>query len=166
NLTSRDHSIFANLPVWYSFDASAGLISRAEPFFDSTGTVVEDTFRTNFLTGRVHFAPHLTTAFSLGPVHFVPSIGVDETFYSEAQTPYQTYYHTVGTDLVRSARDFSVAMILPSLEKIYDKKTFLGDKLKHVIEPRATYNYVTGVGGDFNRFIRFDDIDLLSNTSD
>jgi LPS-assembly protein len=35
NLTSRDHSIFANLPVWYSFDASAGLMSRAEPFFDS-----------------------------------------------------------------------------------------------------------------------------------
>ena len=166
NLTSRDHGIFANLPVWYSFDASAGLMSRAQPFFDSTGSQVIDTFRTNFFTGRVHFAPHLTTAFSLGPVHFVPSIGIDETFYSEAQTPYQTYYHTVSTDLVRSARDFSIAMILPSLEKIYDKKTFLGDKLKHVIEPRATYNYVTGVGGDFNRFIRFDDIDLLSNTSD
>jgi LPS-assembly protein len=166
NLTSRDHSIFANLPVWYSFDASAGLMSRNEPFFNSAGTEVIDQFHTNFFTGRVHFAPHLTTAFSLGPVHFVPSIGIDETFYSEAQTPYQTYYHTVGTDLVRSARDFSVAMILPSLEKIYDKKTFLGDKLKHVIEPRATYNYVTGVGGDFNRFVRFDDIDLLSNTSD
>jgi len=166
HLTSRDHSIFGNLPIWYSFDGSAGLMSRAEPFFDSTGAVVQDTFRTNFFTGRVHFAPHLTTAFNLGPVHFVPSIGIDETFYSESQMPYQTYYHTVGTDLVRSARDFSVAMILPSLEKIYDKKTFLGDKLKHVIEPRATYNYVTGIGSDFNRYIRFDDIDLLSNTSD
>jgi LPS-assembly protein len=166
NLTSRDHSIFANLPVWYSFDASAGLMSRAEPFFDSTGAQVTTTFRTNFFTGRVHFAPHLTTAFSLGPIHFVPGIGIDETFYSESQFPNGAISHPVGTKLVRSARDFSVAMILPSLEKIYDKKTFLGDKFKHVIEPRVTYNYVTGIGSDFNRFIRFDDIDLLSNTSD
>jgi LPS-assembly protein len=102
----------------------------------------------------------------LGRIRFVPSIGIDETFYSESQTPYQTYYHTVGTDLVRSARDFSVAMILPSLEKIYDKKTFLGEKLKHVIEPRVTYNYVAGIGTDFDRFIRFDDTDILANTSE
>ncbi len=172
-LTTRDHSILANLPVWYSFDASAGLMSRYEPFFNSqqvgnnpAGTLVTDQFQTNFFTGRVHFAPHLTTAFSLGPVHFVPSIGIDETYYSESQTPYETYDHAVGTDLVRSARDFSVAMILPSLEKIYDKKSFLGDKLKHVIEPRATYNYVTGIGTDFDRFIHFDDTDILANTSD
>jgi LPS-assembly protein len=181
NLTSRDHSILANLPVWYSFDASAGLMSRYEPFFNSmqvgdnpAGTLVVDQFQTNFFTGRAHFAPHLTTAFSLGPVHFVPSIGIDETFYSESQMPYQnfatsppeSYFHTEGTNLVRSARDFSVAVILPSLEKIYDKKTFLGDKLKHVIEPRAAYNYVTGIGTDFDRFIRFDDTDILANTSD
>jgi LPS-assembly protein len=165
-LTSRDRSIFDKLPVWYSFDASAGLLSRSEPFFNSTGTEVVDTFRSAPFTGRVHFAPHLTTAFSLGPVHFVPSIGIDETFYSESQMPYQTYYHTVGTDLVRSARDFSIAMILPSLERIYDKKTFLGDKLKHVIEPRVQYNYVSGIGTDFNRFIRFDDTDILANTSE
>ena len=174
NLTSRDHSILANLPVWYSFDASAGLMSRYEPFFNSglppdqapAGTVVVDSFKTNFFTGRVHFAPHLTTAFSLGPVHFVPSIGIDETFYSESQFPNGAYYHAVGTDLVRSARDFSMAMILPSLERIYDKKTFLGDKLKHVIESRATYDYVTGIGSNADRFIRFDDTDILSNTSD
>jgi hypothetical protein len=65
-------------------------MSRYEPFFNSAGTQVIDQFQTNFFTGRVHFAPHLTTAFSLGPVHFVPSIGIDETFYSESQTPYQT----------------------------------------------------------------------------
>lgn len=177
-LSSRDHSIFANLPVWYSFDASAGFMSRYEPILNNStvteangtdfppGSLVLDKFQTSFFTGRVDFAPHLTTAFHLGPVHFVPSVGIDETFYSEAQTPYQTYYHAIGTDLVRSARDFSVAMILPSLEKIYDKKTFLGDKLKHVIETRAQYNYVTGIGTDFDRFIRFDDTDILANTSD
>ena len=99
-------------------------------------------------------------------MHFVPSIGIEETFYSESQTPYQDHYHAIGTDLVRSARDFSLDVILPSLEHIYDKKTFLGDKLKHVIEPRATYNYVTGIGTDFDRFIRFDENDILANTSE
>jgi LPS-assembly protein len=167
DFNSGDHSILSNLPLWYSFDSSAGLMSRYEPFFDTTGTQLAGTpFKTNFFTGRVHFAPHLTTAFSLGPVHFVPSIGIDETFYSESQVPNGTYYQTVGTDLVRSARDFSIAMILPSLERIYGKKTFLGDKLKHVIEPRVQYNYVTGIGTDFNRYLRFDDTDILANTSD
>jgi LPS-assembly protein len=34
-----------------------------------------------------------------------------------------------------------------------------------VIEPRATYEYVTGIGQDFNKIIRFDETDLLSNTN-
>jgi LPS-assembly protein len=49
---------------------------------------------------------------------------------------------------------------------VYNRKSFLGDKLKHVIEPRATYRYVTGIGTDFNRFIRFDENDLQSNTNE
>jgi LPS-assembly protein len=165
-LTSRDHDIFQGLPLWYSFDASAGMMYRYLPYFDATGTQVIDQFQTNAFTDRIRFAPHLTTAFSLGPVHFVPSIGIDETFYSESQTLDQGVYHAIGTDLVRSSRDFSLNVILPSLERIYNRKTFLGDKLKHVIEPRVQYNYVTGVGTDFDRFIRFDDNDLLANTSE
>jgi LPS-assembly protein len=164
-LGSRDHDVFANLPLWFSFDGSSGLLSKYEPFFSSSFTQVTDTFETSWFTNRTRFAPHLTTAFNLGPIHFVPSMGFEEAFYSESQTPYDDHYHTIDTSLVRSARDFSLDVILPSLERIYDKKTFLGDKLKHVIEPRATYLYVTGVGSDFNRFIRFDENDLRANTN-
>jgi LPS-assembly protein len=165
-LTSRDHDIFRGLPLWYSFDASAGLMFRSLPYFDSAGTQVTDQFQTSAFTGRLRFAPHLTTAFNLGPVHFVPSIGIDETLYSESQTPYQNYFHAIGTDLLRSSRDFSLNVILPPLQRVYNRKTFLGDKVKHVIEPRATYRYVTGIGTDFDRFIRFDDNDILANTSE
>ena len=49
--------------------------------------------------------------------------------------------------------------------RVFEKKTVFGDKLKHVIEPRATYRYVTGVGTDFNRYILFDPTDLVANTS-
>ena len=38
-----------------------------------------------------------------------------------------------------------------------------GDKLKHVIEPRVRYDYVTGVH-DFNDTLLFDPTDLLTNT--
>jgi LPS-assembly protein len=75
-------------------------------------------------------------------------------------------YSVQNTSLVRSARDFSLDIIFPSLARVFNKKTIFGDKLKHVIEPRVTYKYVTGVGEDFNRFIRFDEADLLANTSE
>jgi len=164
-LSSSDHGIFGSLPLWFSFDGSSGMLSKYEPFFNSSFTQVTDTFQTSWFTNRTRFAPHLTSAFRLGPVHFVPSIGVEETFYGESQTPYEDHFQTIATNLVRSSRDFSLDIIFPSLERIYTQKSFLGDKLKHVIEPRAKYLYITGVGSDFDRFIRFDDNDIRANTS-
>jgi LPS-assembly protein len=57
-------------------------------------------------------------------------------------------------------------MIFPTLARVFNKKSIFGDKLKHVIEPRATYKYVTGIGEDFNRYIRFDETDLVSDTNE
>jgi LPS-assembly protein len=141
------------------------MLSRYEPFFNSSLTQVTDQFQTGFFTNRTRFAPHLTSAFNLGPLHFVPTIGIDETFYSQSQTPYLDHYHTIDTALLRSSRDFAMDVIFPSLERVFNKKSFLGNKVKHVIEPRANYLYVTGVGSDFNRYILFDGNDLRSNTN-
>jgi LPS-assembly protein len=116
-------------------------------------------------------------------------VGLDETFYGESQTQSQLgpgYYQAITERLTRSTRDFSLDLILPSLERIYNKHTIFGEKLKHVIEPRATYKYVTGIGtdssclkaaqandtvdsagcSDFNHIIRFDENDLLANTNE
>jgi LPS-assembly protein len=57
-----------------------------------------------------------------------------------------------------------VDLVLPSLARIFDAPSFMGEKVKHVIEPRVTYKYVTGVD-DFARLIRFDETELLSNTN-
>ncbi|MBZ5724027.1 MAG: LPS assembly protein LptD [Acidobacteriia bacterium] len=164
-LASRDRQIWQRVPLWFSFDSSAGLLYRAEPFFDKNN-VLTDRFETSPFTDRLNFAPHLTGAFHWGGFHLVPSLGFQETFYSEAQAPFEDHYHATGTDIVRSARDFSLDLILPSLARVFQKKTIFGDKLKHVIEPRVTYRYVTGIGDDFNRFVRFDENDLLSNTNE
>jgi LPS-assembly protein len=68
-------------------------------------------------------------------------------------------------NLGRSAPEISVDIVMPSIERIFTRKNFLGDKLKHVIEPRATYRYVTGVNA-FNQTLRFDPVDLLSGTNE
>ena len=167
-LSSRDHLIWKNIPLWFSFQSAAGLLYRSEPVFDSTTnpTALIDTYQTGKFMNRVNLAPHVTTAFHWGSFHLVPSFGIHETYYGETQAPYQDRFQVVGTNLVRSARDFSADLIFPSLARIYNKKTVFGDKLKHVIEPRATYRYVTGIGDNFDRFIRFDETDLLSNTNE
>ncbi|MGB7721893.1 MAG: LPS assembly protein LptD, partial [Bryobacteraceae bacterium] len=153
-LSSRDHLIWKNIPLWFSFQSAAGLLYRSEPVFDSTTnpTVLIDTYKTGQFANRLNLAPHVTTAFHWGNFHLVPSFGIHETFYSESQAPYQDRFQVVGANILRSARDFSADLIFPSLARIYNKKTVFGDKLKHVIEPRATYRYVTGIGSDFDRF--------------
>jgi LPS-assembly protein len=162
--TSRDRQIWKNLPVWFSFESAAGLLYRDEPVFN--GDVLIDRFQTGQFMNRMNLAPRVTAAFHWAGIHLVPSFGIHETYYAEAQSAYQDHFRVVGTNIVRSARDFSLDLIFPSLSRVFDKKTAFGDKLKHVIEPRATYRYVSGIGQDFTRFIRFDETDLLSDTNE
>lgn len=173
-LSGTDQSLFGHLPIWWSFESSAGLLFRSEPFYNLVnplapqvpGNSLVDKYQTSAFTDRLHLAPHLTTALHLGDFHLVPSLGFYGTFYSESQTPYLDHYRVIGTNLAVGGREFSLDLIFPTFYRVFNKKTIFGDKLKHVIEPRATYRYVTGIGSDFNRFIRFDDTDLLSNTNE
>ncbi len=171
--SSRDRQIWANLPIWFSFYSAAGLLYRSEPIFNSQNTVLLENYQTRQFTPRINFSPHVTTALHWANFDLVPSVGLDETYYGQSQEPagfnpiqpYPVIYQVQNTSLVRSARDLSVDLIFPSIGRVFDKKTIFGDKLKHVIEPRATYKYVTGIGEDFNRYIRFDETDLLANTN-
>ena len=167
DFTGRDREIWSGVPLWFSFETSAGLLFRSEPIF--SGNTEIDKFQTSQFTSRLNLSPHLTSVLHWGSFHLIPSIGIDETFYGESQEldpANPGLYKVLGTNLVRSARDFSLDLVFPSFARVFNKKTIFGDKLKHVIEPRATYQYVTGIGSDFNRFIRFDETDLLANTND
>jgi len=173
-LSSTERPLFGNLPLWLSFESSAGLMFRSEPFFDLInpaapqipGNTLLYKFQTSAFTDRLHLAPHLTSSFRLGDFHLVPTLSFYETLYSESQTAYQNYYRALGSNIVAGAREFSLQLIFPTFYRVFDKKTIFGDKLKHVIEPRVTYRYVNGIGSDFNRFIRFDETDLLANTNE
>lgn len=173
DLDGREKQIWEKVPLWFSFDSSAGLLYREEPLFTSTGTLVER-FQTSQGMNRLDFAPHVMTTLHWGAFSLVPRFGFEETFYGEGQAldPAASLalgspaYQVVSTSLLRSSRDFSLDVIFPPLERVFNKKTIFGDKLKHVIEPRATYQYVTGVGDDFTRFLRFDETDLVTNTNE
>ncbi|MBZ5575700.1 MAG: LPS assembly protein LptD [Acidobacteriia bacterium] len=171
--SERERQVLKNVPLWFSFDTAAGLLYREEPVFTPAGALV-DRFQTGQFMNRFVLAPHLMSTLHWGAFHLIPRFGIDETYYSEGQelNPVASQLlgspvHRVdGTDLVRSARDFSADLIFPSLARVFKKKSIFGDQLKHVIEPRATFRYVSGVGDDFARFIRFDETELISNTNE
>ena len=138
------------LPLWVSLEGGAGLVRRDQPLF-----------QTRQFMERMDFAPRITTAFHWKDFHLVPSFGVRETHYGEQQTEERVF----GQNINRHARDVTVDLIAPSLERVFDSPKWLGDKVKHVIEPRFAFRYVSGVS-DFNRLIRFDETELLSNTTE
>ena len=153
--SSRERQVWENLPIWVSFDSSAGLLDRSNPLVAG-----QPTFQTPLLTDRVDFSPRVMTAFDWKGFHLVPGFSLRETNYSVSQQDQEVVKH----DLNRFSRELDFDLIFPSLERVFNRKTIFGDKLKHVIEPRVSYRYVSGVQ-DFNEVVRFDSTDLVSDTN-
>ena len=147
---AREHEIdFMGWPVWVSLDSSAGLLRRSQ-----------NLFQTRQFVSRLDFAPHINTAFHVAGIHVVPAFGIRETSYGSSL---QGTGFT-GQNILRNSRDLTVDVMLPSLQRIFDAPSWMGDKVKHIIEPRVTYKYTSGID-NFANVIRFDDTDLLSNTN-
>ncbi len=159
DFSSRDRQIWDNLPIWVSFDSSAGLLDRVQPELQTPETT-EPGFQTPAFTARTDLAPHVMTAFDWKGFHIVPGFSLRETNYSVSQEDQDI----VKRDLNQFSRELDVDLIFPSLERVFNWKTIFGDKLKHVIEPRISYKYVTGIQ-DFNEIVRFDSMDLVSDTN-
>jgi LPS-assembly protein len=147
----RDHELhLGGHPFWVSFEAASGLLRRSQPLF-----------QTRQFVPRSDFAPHVTTAFHWMGIQLVPSFGVRETNYGSSVGSDGNF---TGRDVLRSSRDFTADLILPSLERVFNAPAWMGAKVKHVIEPRVTYTNVSGID-NFAQIIRFDDPDILSNTN-
>jgi LPS-assembly protein len=138
------------LPVWVSFESEAGLLRRTQPLF-----------QTRQYMERIDFSPRVMTAFRWQGFSLLPSFGLHETHYGEQKRE----DHIVGDNIRRHARDLNIDFTMPSLERIFDSPKWLGEKVKHVIEPRARFRQVSGIA-DFDSLIRFDETELLSNTTE
>jgi LPS-assembly protein len=155
-LLGRDQQITSgSLPLWFSFNTSFGLYHRVEP------TAEPNFYETNQFTPRGDLSPTLATAFQWKGFDLVPSFTMHETFYGQSLVNGAA----VTNVLNRAAPEINFDLVMPSISRVFAKKTFLGDKLKHVIEPRVSYKYVTGVN-NFLETLRFDQLDLLANTSE
>jgi LPS-assembly protein len=159
-LVGRERRIgHSRIPLFFSFDTSMGLYHRVQP--KPEGQPLTNFWETSQFSSRADLQPTVTTVLRRGGLSLTPSFTMHETFYTQSFRSGTV----VNSAFARNAPEFNAELILPSIERIFEKKTFLGDKLKHVIEPRASYKYVSNIN-HFADTLRFDTIDLLSNTSE
>jgi len=149
--SSRPRQVWRRaLPVWVSLDSSAGLMRRKQPLF-----------QTRQFLERTDLRPHVMTAFRWKDISLIPSFSMRHTRYGSSWDGQRV----VGRSLDRFTREFALALELPSLSRVYKGPSWLGQGLKHVIEPRASFRKVSGIG-DFDRIIRFDETELVANTTE
>ncbi|WP_031498845.1 LPS-assembly protein LptD [Bryobacter aggregatus] len=150
--TRRDTQIWKTLPVWVSLESSAGLVSRSQPLF-----------QTRQFVSRLDATPRVSTALHWKGFHLTPSVSLHETYWASSREGTTV----LGSNVTRSARDIQIDFLPPSLAKVFEKspKWMGGGKMKHVIEPKATFRYVSGIN-DFEKIIRFDQTELLTNTKE
>jgi LPS-assembly protein len=151
-LSSVDRRL-PHTPFYWSFDAAAEGLSRSEP-----------AFRTANLVGRFDLAPAISMPLSSHGWALRPEFALRDTFYTQQLVPNGNPGTALSDSLNRKALEASVDLRPPSLSRIFEHSV-LGRKVKHVIEPRATYRYVTGVN-NFSKILRFDARDILSNTNE
>ena len=160
DFSGRDKQIYSGvLPVYFSFNSSFGLYHRVEPRPQGEAEI-SPYYETSQFTPRADIEPTLSTVMRWQGISLMPEFTMHETYYG--QSIMNSTVESAG--LNRSAPEFNVSLALPSIERIYNRKTFLGDKLKHVVEVSANYRYVSGVKR-FEDTLLFDPIDLLSDTN-
>ncbi|MGH9484090.1 MAG: LPS-assembly protein LptD [Terriglobales bacterium] len=146
------------LPLYFSWDANAGLLDRSEPGF-ATG-----------IMPRLDLSPHLRLPVSTSIGTFTGDVSVDSTFYSEQLTPASQAANAtpllVAGDLWRNAYSADFEWRPPAFAKVFaGPGGLLGDRLEHVFEPQIGYQ-VTGGIQNADNVIRFDALDILSDTSE
>jgi len=140
-------------PFYWSYDAALDGLYRSEPGFHSAP-----------LVGRFDIAPVLSLPFVWQGWSLLPELTLHETAYTEHLLLASGTGVARSSTINRKALESSVEIQPPAVDRIFGRE-FLGRKWKHVIEPRVTYRYVTGVS-NFSKILRFDQRDILSDTNE
>ncbi len=155
-LGSVEQSPWRKAPVYFGFDAFAGVVNRSD-----------ETIETPNFVDRYEFAPRVTV-----PLHFGPWLGVTTSAAFRA-TRYGDSLNSAGqvsgASIHRNTGEFTVDLRPPALERFFDRTSLDKNKsrrrYKHTIEPAFTYRYVTGVN-HFADFIRFDSNATITDTNE
>lgn len=150
--------------VYFSFKTSLEGVSRREEVDDIglyrriAGT---DPVTTPAVAQRFDVYPQLTVPFRTKYFNFTATGAIRATYYSNS---FNDMRQVVGTDVIRKYGEFTFDVRPLALAKNYYGKNN-AFRFRHVIEPFVTYRLVKGVNS-FNRIIRFDHIDTLTNTNE
>jgi LPS-assembly protein len=157
--------LLPHTPLYWSFDASAAGLSRSEPAECSTAnpSICTSPFSTNLL-GRFDLNPQISMPIQSHGWSLRPELTLHETYYTQRLVGESLLSPGVAVSdpLNRNALETSVELRPPALERVFGKERF-GRKWKHVIEPSATYRFVTGVN-NFADTLKFDERDILTDT--
>jgi len=155
-LGSVEQAPWKNVPIYFGFDAFAGVVYRSDQMTQTS----------NFVD-RYELAPRVTV-----PLHLGYWLGLT-TSAAFRTTSYGDSLDAAGNvsvaSIKRNTGEFTVELRPPTLERFFDRNSLKKDKTrhryKHTIEPALTYRYVTGVN-HFADFIQFDSDSTLTNTSE
>ncbi len=139
--------------IYWGYDSAVEGLSHRSPLFTSAN-----------LVGRFDVRPRISIPLFLRGWTFHPEFAVRDTYYTQGRIPQPGALGTpVNNPLNR--RDLETYMELrpPVMEKVLQKTVF-GRKIKHTIEPMIVYERVNGID-NFNRIIRFDYRDIVSDTN-
>jgi LPS-assembly protein len=158
DFTAVDHRI-PGTPFLWSLDSSATGLKRAQPNFTSSGMIE-----------RFDFRPELSLPLSGGGWHTLSSIAVRDTFYSRSRVASNSQPPVELTQPInRTSVEMSVDIRPPAIERDFHPPAFiaslLGPELRHTIEPEIVYRDTRGID-NFLGVLRFDDIDVDSNTNE
>jgi LPS-assembly protein len=150
--SSVDRSVRDTRFFW-SFDAAAEGLSRSEPDFHTSAVV-----------GRFDVHPSISYSWIENGWSLRPEVAVRDTYYTHRRLPTGGIGTTITDPVNRRALETSLELRPPAMARIFSRP-FLGQRIKHSIEPRVVYRYVRGVE-NFANIIRFDYRDILSNTNE
>jgi LPS-assembly protein len=152
-------------PFYWSYEAGAEGLSRKQcENVDQATSRCGQVFSTAPLVGRFDLNPSWSLPLLLHGWSFRPELSVRDTFYTQQLATSSGAGIATSDPINRRALEGSVELRPPPLDRVFDRE-FMSRKWKHVIEPRMSYRYVTGVK-NFADILRFDDRDILSNTNE
>lgn len=150
--------------VYFGFKTSLEGVSRREEVDDIVlynQVVGSDPVVSPAVAQRFDVYPQLIVPFRTKYFNFTATGAGRVTYYSNS---FDDLRRVIGKDVIRKYGEFTFDVRPVALAKNYYGKE---DKFRfrHVIEPYATYRLVRGVD-NFNRVIRFDHVDTLTDTNE
>lgn len=151
-------------PFYWSYDAAAGGLSRKDcEQVNLAATACQQTFSTP-LVGRFDLNPTLSMPLLLHGWSLRPEVSLRDTYYTRELTTSSGTPVAANDPVNRKSVEGSVELRPPALDRVFSRE-FMGRKWKHVIEPRVTYRYLTGID-NFANILRFDARDILTDTNE